>query len=738
MRIRKDMGAACMARHEMKTQMGASVSLLMIGVIFLFSYVINDHFESQLKQLISKQQFSMITEICDSIDANLQESQQALLAEAPLFLSLDMENPTQAQRLLDTRPALHAIFDNGLFLFSRDGRIIVESPYLPNRRGRDIAFREYYKKTVATMKPQISDPYISTHNPGKPAVILTAPLIDSKGRLLAILAGSLDLTKDNFLGKLSRVKIGDTGYLYLYNSSRTIIMHPDQRRLLKKDMAPGINRAFDKGIEGFEGTEESVNSKGINSLTSVRHLKSTDWILAANFPAKEAYAPIVKAKHYANIAAFSGAGLSVLIVWVLMHFQMAPLSRFTDRIRNLSMNDGMLEQVPDSSSGEISALGSAFNEMVIRLGTEHCALQEAIVNLEDEKAKTQAIIAAMGVGLTIMDTDFRVTYQNQQGISLMGSHVGKLCHQAFENQDRVCDGCPMALAFEDGLIHSSVRSVSPFGQQLFTEITASPLRNASGKIIAGIEVVRDITEKRRMEETIEHLAFHDTLTGLPNRHLFHDHLRQAIAFAARNNQLLAVMFIDLDCFKSVNDELGHAIGDQLLQGVAKRLRACCCRSGDTIARYGGDEFLIILSDLQNSENAAVVARHVVEELARGFVLSEHAVHTSVSIGISLYPQDGQDSESLVRNADLAMYEAKDKGRNDFRFYSPSAEAQAEVQAETQVDTKADTKADTKVDTKVDTKADTKADAQVGAVLPKESHPHPDPPLEGEGGLTADA
>ena len=668
-----------MARHEMKTQMGASVSLLMIGVIFLFSYVISDNFESQLKQLISKQQFSMITEICDSIDANLQQSQQALLAEAPLFLSLNMRNAEEAQRLLDSRPALRAIFDNGLFLFSNEGKIIVESPYLPNRRGRDIAFREYYKKTVASMKPQVSAPYVSTHNPGMPAVILTAPLIDAKGNLLAILAGSLDLTKANFLGKLSQVKIGDTGYLYLYNSSRTIIMHPDPRRILKQDIAPGINRAFDKGIEGFEGTEESVNSKGVNSLTSVKHLKVTDWIMGANFPTKEAYAPIVKAKHYANIAAFLGAALSILIVWLLMHFQMAPLSRFTNRIRTLSMKDGLLEQVPVSSSGEIAALGSAFNEMVTRLAKEHDALQDAIIGVENEKAKTQAIIAAMGVGLTIMNTDFKVTYQNQQGVSLMGNHAGKFCYAAFENQESVCSGCPMALAFEDGLIHSSIRSVSPFGEQIFTEITASPLRNASGKIIAGIEVVRDITEKKRLEETIEHLAFHDTLTGLPNRHLFHDHLRQAIAFAARNNHLLAVMFIDLDCFKSVNDEYGHTIGDQLLQGVAKRLRACCCRSGDTIARYGGDEFLIILSDLQNSENATVVAKHVLEELSRSFILSEHAVQSSVSIGISLYPQDGQEGETLVRTADLAMYQAKEKGRNDFRFYSPAAERSNETE-----------------------------------------------------------
>src|SRR5690349_5259310 len=112
-----------MARHKMKTQMGASVSLLMVGVIFLFSYVINDYFEAQLKQLISKQQFSMITEICQSIDANLQQSQQALLAEAPLFLSIDPGKPDEAQRLLDSRPALRAIFDNGLFLFSREGKI---------------------------------------------------------------------------------------------------------------------------------------------------------------------------------------------------------------------------------------------------------------------------------------------------------------------------------------------------------------------------------------------------------------------------------------------------------------------------------------------------------------------------------------------------------------------------------------------------------------------------------------
>ena len=174
---------------------------------------------------------------------------------------------------------------------------------------------------------------------------------------------------------------------------------------------------------------------------------------------------------------------------------------------------------------------------------------------------------------------------------------------------------------------------------------------------------------------IEHLAYHDTLTGLPNRQLFLDRLNLAIAHAHRTAQRLAVFFLDLDRFKIINDSLGHAIGDRLLQAISQRLVALL-REGDTVTRIGGDEFTILVPHLQHPDDAIVVARKVRDTLKHPIELDGRELYVSTSIGISLYPNDGEDATSLLRNADAAMYRAKAQGRDTFRLYAPAMNAKA--------------------------------------------------------------
>jgi diguanylate cyclase (GGDEF)-like protein/PAS domain S-box-containing protein len=214
------------------------------------------------------------------------------------------------------------------------------------------------------------------------------------------------------------------------------------------------------------------------------------------------------------------------------------------------------------------------------------------------------------------------------------------------------------------------------GAKVF-DVVKIPLYNDDGSRRGLVLVGRDITERKLAAARIHHLAHHDALTGLPNRVLFQERLRGALAQAKRVDYKVALMFLDLDKFKDINDTLGHHVGDLLLKAVAKRLQRCV-RETDTVARLGGDEFAVILTNLDDAEGAGTVAESIIHSISDPFGLDEHEVLTSTSIGITLYPDDATDTDHLLKNADLAMFRSKAEGRNNYHFYV--AEMDAEVQA----------------------------------------------------------
>jgi len=212
------------------------------------------------------------------------------------------------------------------------------------------------------------------------------------------------------------------------------------------------------------------------------------------------------------------------------------------------------------------------------------------------------------------------------------------------------------------------RVVFPDGSVRWLANRAQVHRDAGGRAIRLVGVVMDISDRKIAEQRIAHMAHHDALTGLPNRVLLRDRIGQAIAQAHRNGTQLAVLFIDLDRFKTINDSLGHQLGDRLLQSVASRILVCV-REGDTVSRVGGDEFVIVIPAVESSADAGAVAAKILEVLAASFHLHGNDLHVAASIGISLYPADGADAETLMRNADTAMYHAKDSGRANFQFFT---------------------------------------------------------------------
>lgn len=196
----------------------------------------------------------------------------------------------------------------------------------------------------------------------------------------------------------------------------------------------------------------------------------------------------------------------------------------------------------------------------------------------------------------------------------------------------------------------------------------SAVRDSDGHVIRYIGVFYDLSEQKRTAEHIHHLAYYDSLTDLPNRQLFTERCELALESVRRNHQLLAVLFLDLDRFKHVNDSLGHPVGDELLRAVAQRLKNIL-RHGDTVARLGGDEFIVLLDDVENQEVIQYVAAKILEGFARPFMAREHKLEIGTSIGISRYPEDGKDATTLIKHADLALYQAKEQGRGNFQFYN---------------------------------------------------------------------
>ncbi|UCH50360.1 MAG: PAS domain S-box protein [Chloroflexota bacterium] len=205
------------------------------------------------------------------------------------------------------------------------------------------------------------------------------------------------------------------------------------------------------------------------------------------------------------------------------------------------------------------------------------------------------------------------------------------------------------------------------GTQIFLENSISPLRNKAGKIVGFRSVSRDVTERKHFEQKLANMATHDSLTGLPNRTLLSDRLAMGLALSRRSGNRMAVMMLDLDNFKVVNDTMGHGVGDQLLKSVGERLTSVTRRS-DTVARMGGDEFVLVLPQIAQPTNAAKLAQRVLEVFREPFIFNGHRLNITTSVGIAVYPDDGKEVEELLKNADAAMYWAKEQGRDAYKFY----------------------------------------------------------------------
>lgn len=922
-------------RFSLKSKIALTVCLLLLGTLSMAAFLSLRFFSQEFKKNITAQQFNMITKIAEDIDLQISTGKELITRTAMDFPPEILADPEQIQRYLDQRLGIGTVrfFDNGIFLFSSTGILLAEYPFKAERRGKSYAFRDYFIQTIASRQPQVSDPYLSSQEHHHPAINFTAPIFDRSGQLCAVIAGSVDLSKDNFLGGLSKFRVGQSGYLYLYNTDRLMIMHPDPQRIMQKDVPLGANLLFDRAIAGFEGSEETINSRGIAMLASFKHLATTNWILAANYPTAEAFASVARSQRYIAIGLFLLLALSTLAVWLVTGYLSRPLLTFTEHVQRLTSTDSLRTPLEISTTDEIGLLGQAFNRLMIEveeqkeLSTSRLRflqiLSDAIPNpiyykdlerrylgcnrayeevrgvtrakligktsseiFNDDATKAQELdefellhdsdLPADIAETTLTYRDgsrhdlliYKAVYRDEEGLTagLVGTMVDITSRKEIESAlaeqqqfsenllqnsavpcfvldsnhqviiwNRACEELTGLTTFDvlgtdqhwrafypeerpcladlilDHDIKKTVDLYQTFstsqliadglqaegwyanigGKRRYLSFEAAPIRDREGKIIAAIEtlqdhsslkhteealrqseesyrslielspdailvhhhgkvifvnhsaatlfaalepkeltgvkvmdlfhpdyraieqerinrveidqksqpyldekilridgkevdveasstpvfyrdawsvqtIIRDISERKEVQEQIWRQANFDTLTQIPNRLLFNDRLLQAIERAARENYSVALMFIDLDHFKEINDTLGHDAGDVLLQQAAKRMSESL-RKSDTLARMGGDEFTVIMPCIINPPDVCIVAKRLLTVLRQPFALPGGEGLISASIGIAFYPA-AMDLPLLIQHADSAMYRAKEGGRNGFCFY----------------------------------------------------------------------
>jgi len=317
----------------------------------------------------------------------------------------------------------------------------------------------------------------------------------------------------------------------------------------------------------------------------------------------------------------------------------------------------------------------------LRYALERNSMEEALFV---ERERAEVTLNCIGDAVVCTDSSGNITFLNRVAQTLSGWSWPEAAAQPLGMVLRIVEVAGPgetveALDARDDLLSVFVPDsgmlITRDGREIPVENSVAPIHDRLGLPTGAVIVVRDVTTARAMTRAVTHSSEHDSLTGLPNRLLLADRVTQAIVMAGRHERHVVVLFMDLDGFKHINDSLGHGTGDRLLKSVATSLVGCV-RDSDTVSRHGGDEFVVLLTEVEGMDSASDMAERILRAVAEPHAVGPHQLHVTVSIGVSVYPDDGLDAETLIKNADTAMYQAKAQGRQNYRFFTPEMNARA--------------------------------------------------------------
>lgn len=642
-------------------------------------------FQQSLRRSILQGAESLARSNAEVIDRYLDEAlldAEAMAAQLPRPL-LQNRDIAGLESFLQQIGKHFPKFENGLFILTPQGDLLADYPVHSELHGKNFAFREYYQRAVQERRAIIGKPYVSART-GLLVLTFTAPLWGQDQELLGLFNCSVQLASPRALGGIAKRRLGDTGYLYVYDSSRLMILHPQEQRIGKRDVPVGSNILYDRALQGFEGAGETVNSRGVTMLAAFTRIENHDWVVAAQQTAAEAFAPLRQAQLKVFWVLLASVAMAAAIGVLAVRRVTMPLIRLQEAAQRLSFDNREVASPAGGDPGEILAklerthAGGEIGGLARTLREQHKQLGNSLGALRDAAKVWEQTFNSVQDAIFVVDKKCRIQRLNRAARELFqlpgDEAIGTPCYRLIHGSDQPPDHCPGRYTLASGRPGQTELTDSRL-PGIFEETTTLLHEGADGES-AVVHLLKDLTQVKASEAEIKRLAYYDSLTGLPNRALFMDRLHATLNACRHTEQPGAVLFLDLDQFKIINDTLGHSAGDQLLQVVARRLEGCL-RLTDVVARFGGDEFVILLPHLGPGNNVVEVAGKLLKVLSQPMELGGEHINCSASIGIALFPRDGEDAETLLKHADVAMYQAKAAGRNGFQFFAAEMEWMAQ-------------------------------------------------------------
>ncbi|HEX4332645.1 MAG TPA: diguanylate cyclase [Usitatibacter sp.] len=654
-----------MRAWSIKERVAFAVALLVVAVLVVASTIQMRLLEDDFVRIVSEQQASLVARVAHEIDSKFETGAGALSATAAFMDERDLADPAQVRRQFAERPSLMALFDD-LLVQDAKGIVVTDYPELAARKGLDASDRDYFKQVVSSRSTVISEPVLSRTR-HEPIVNIATPIMARDGRLAGVLVGVIRLYRSTFLGALGEEKIGQSGYFVLLTraAKAVYVAHPDRRRILQQRPANG-SRAVGDAVDGFEGTADGISSQGVPTLYTSRRLRAVPWVLIAGVPKAELFAPLKAAQLRLWIIAGISAAIVLPLVWLTVRWLLAPLQMLRLSMIGLREGEGDFSPIPVDRADEVGSITRQFNELMHqRLGAEKAQ--------RDSEERLRLLADNVPALISYVDAELKVEFANSCYREWLGldptDMIGKRVDEVFpgpEYRETVLPRLARALAGEASTFEREVATrLAPrtFRTSFF------PRRDRSGEVVGIYHLSTDITADRKLQSELDRLARRDSLTGLHNRRSFLEILAQAVARMGRQGRWMALLFVDLDRFKEVNDTRGHDAGDDVLRAVAERLTGCV-RITDTVARLGGDEFTLILEGLSAPEEAAAIASKIIASLEAPIETRAGSCSIGASVGVAASLGDAVDPMALLKRADAAAYAAKNAGRGRYEEAEP--------------------------------------------------------------------
>ncbi len=666
--------------RSLKTRIVVLTLLVLVIGLWGLAYFVSHMLRADLLALVGRQQLSTVSivsaRIADEVEmrmAALNEMSAQLGAAASTTSS--MPAPLEVQMLLARYPLAPKLFSGGTFFADAEGMVRAVSPTANQHDGQSYRIQ---LAAVLGNGQELGGAPVAGKTSLPPKLLMAVPVRDRAGQVVGALAGIIDLAQPGFLDLITRHRYGETGDLFLVSPRQRLIITGSQvGRIMETLPPPGANAVIDRVLAGYQGTVRMTNPQGIEVLNSGRHVARADWDVVASLPLDEALAPAQQLlRRILGAAALLTLVLGTLTWWLLRR-QLAPAVAAAELLALQAREAGEPRPLPVGLADEVGTLIDAFNRTISVL-----AKRDEQLRLNDQ------VLQSISEAVVITGPDHAVVWANLAHDTVTGYMHGELVGRNL----RLLQG-PLTAPATVALIRQALSARGRFsgeilnyrkdGSTFWNDLLISPLHDAQGRLTHFVGLTRDVTRRKEMEQQVHRLAFNDPLTQLPNRRLLNDRLEQVLSASKRHGLHGAVLFVDIDGLKPLNDIHGHAMGDLLLIQVAQRLLSSV-REIDTVARYGGDEFVVVLAELSadeqtSTERAGSVAEKIRDLLATPYTLGltdgGGAVtrileyRCSASIGVCVFRGQHPQAlrEELLRRADAAMYRAKQAGRNTVVF-----------------------------------------------------------------------